>query len=190
MSKSQLEAYNTTSNSYEPIAKDSKTGAVKVVDIEHAIIHDGKAFTCSDITSIANGATRDMILTNPQSLESHLRVWELDSTGAPIRLYLYEGPFTVENSGTLKTFLNNDRESSNTTSICLYDVASVTVTSSATLLEAHLVTGGKNTGGSTPAASVEWELKSNTQYLIRAANDAGIGVNMSYYYFVIEPEGS
>jgi hypothetical protein len=190
MGKAQIEAQNTLSSSYEPIAKDSKTGALKVVDIEHAIIHDGRGYTCSDITSIANAATRDMIITNPTSLEAHLRVWEWDFSAAPGKVFLYEGPFTVEASGTACTLQNNDRNSSNTSSIGIYDVASVTITSSTQLLEAHLITGGKQDGGSTPSAAVEWELKSNTQYLMRAVNDSGGALVAGYYFFLIEPEGS
>lgn len=180
------------SSTWDAQGKDSKTSATRTVEIDHALIHDGKGFVSSQISSIVNNATYDIIVTNPQSNTSHIIYYEWEATGAPCYISLYEGPFTVENSGTIHTWNNCNRNSSNVTSAGITVAASVTITSSSTLLEQHVIPGAKQTGGSIEGATIEWELKQNTetQYLYRITNNSAATISAGFFIFNIEPVGS
>ena len=161
-------------NGHKPILKYDKTsGAAIGIVTEHAHIHRGKAFTCSGSLTIGNNVTQDAIIWVPVSLEPHLRIYRLDVDAAPFDITLFEGPFTIESSGTLCPPVNLNRKSGNVSSMGFSIAASSTlVPGSFTQLEYHRITGAKQTGGSEENAVTEWDLKSATEYLIRSANIA------------------
>lgn len=142
-----------------------------VIITEHAHIHRGKAFTCSQSLTIGNNVTMDAIIFVPTSVFPHLRVWKFETDAAPFDTTLYEGPFTIENSGEICTPINLNRASSNVTSVAYSVVASVTLNNSlSTELEYHRVVGAKQTGGSVGEARIEFDLNHNTNYLLRFTN--------------------
>jgi hypothetical protein len=180
------------SSDWGPQGKDSKTSSTRVLGIDHALIHDGKGYVSSIVASLASTASYDVIFTNPVSHTAHLIKYEWDTTGAPCTLGIYEGPFTVENSGTVYSWNNCDRDSSNVTSVGITVAASVTTTSSSTLIETHLIQGAKQTGGTIEGAAIEWVLKQSveTQYLYRLTNNSGGAISIGFFIFNIEPVGS
>ena len=152
---------------------DRTSGAAINIDTLHAHIHRGRAFTCSASITIGNNATHDAIIWVPNSLEPHLRIYRLDVDAAPFDITLYEGPFTIVNSGVQCVPRNLNRKSGNVSSmgIAVTAVASL-VPGSFTQLEYHRITGAKQTGGSEENAVTEWDLKPDTEYLIRMTNIA------------------
>lgn len=148
-----------------------------VVDFPHHQIHEGETHQYTyPPTAIANGATLDhriVVASVPALMETratpHMTI-EVDSNTG-IFLYLYETPTTTGN-GTQQSVYNKNRNKSAvapTTTVWL----APTVTGAGTLLSAWMVGSGEKAGGST-RESLEWDLKSNTVYLIRmVAQSAG-----------------
>ena len=150
---------------------DAESGGNIIVESEHAHIHRGKGFTCSNSLIIANDVTEDNIIWVPAGVNPHMRVYRLDVDATPFDITAYEGPFTIVNSGMLCPPKNLNRASSNVSSVGFSVVASVTlVVGSFTQLSYQRITAAKQTGGSEPNAVTEWILKSNTEYLIRNTN--------------------
>lgn len=174
----------------KPTPRFDRTSGAKInIVTEHAHIHRGKGYTFSTSFSIASGANADFLITAPQSQEVHLRVFEADTTGAPCDVTLYEGPFTVENSGSQVDPVNLNRNSSNVSSTFISKTASVTLNNSLTTqLEYHLINGAKQSGGSTPNATNEIDLENATplQNLFRITNNSGGSVSAGVFFFWYE----
>lgn len=162
------------SDGHKQILKyDRESGAGIGIDTLHAHIHRGKAFTCSGSLTIGNNVTQDAIIWVPNSLEPHLRLYRLDVDAAPFDITLYEGPFTIADSGTPCVPVNLNRRSANVSSLGFSFAASATlVPGSFTQLEYHRITGAKQTGGTEENAVMEWNLNPGTEYLIRMTNIA------------------
>lgn len=166
---------------------DKFSGSNIIVVSEHAHIHRGQAYTCSQSFGLGAGETADITLTTPQSVTPHLRVFTTDLTSAPADMTFYEGPFTIENTGTLIQPQNLSRESTNVTSVTVSFTSSVTLTGSETQLEYHLINGARQSGGSTPNATSEWDLKGDTSYLLRVTNRGAGAVDAGALVFFYQP---
>ena len=192
MSTADMKAKNPANNEFESIGKDSLTSTLRAIEIEHALSHDGKAFVCTNITSaVANGANADTLLINPTSNFPHLRLWDYETTGAPATIELWEGPFTVSNTGTACSLNVTNRTSSNTSSLGVYNTSSITLNNSlSTRLESHTLTGAKQEGGTQQGTAIEWVLKDNTNYLMRFNNASGGTVTAASFILILQPEDS
>lgn len=164
---------------------DSVSNAVRTLDTSHAHIHVGEGYTLAERVSIANvGGTFEYLLVNPTSNFPHFRSITVASDGGPFDIDFYEDT-TVSANGTLITNYNNKRSSSNTSNLLTYYTP--TITADGTLLEPVLVPGTKQTGSFGSEASEEWNLKDNTNYMIRITNNTvGAGtsrftLNMFWY---------
>jgi hypothetical protein len=163
MSSSNIKGKNPANNQWESVGKDSLTSTLRTIEIEHALSHDGKGYICSFVTSIANGANHDILMINPSSNFPHFRVWEWEVTGATCIAELHEGPFSSVGTGTLCDLGVTNRTSSNVSSLSVYIASSVTLdANSSTLLETHVLTGAKQTGGTVEGVSIEWILAKYT----------------------------
>lgn len=165
------------------------SGSARVIVQDHAKIHDGDAYSCSVVTSnnaIANGGRYQMLMFNPSSFNfPHLRVYEWDTESAPSVISLYEAP-TIQATGTLCPVTNLSRVTTNVSSVVVFSASSIDVTSRGTLLEEHLLSGAKSSGGSTENATVEWILAPATNYLLELHNTSGSASDVGFFAFWYE----
>lgn len=170
--------------SFVPLPVDSATGAVQTIDWEHSRIHSSKAFLVNGKHTIANGASLDILLSNPAGNYPHLRAATANVTGAPFDVCIYEAP-TVSANGTAATARNLNRNSAATANLLAY--TGPTVTGTGTELECSIVPGAKQTGGSgIDNIQMEWVLKANTLYLVRFTNNSGGSEDASIKLFWYE----
>lgn len=192
MSSSHIKGRNPSNNKWEAIGKDSLTSTLRTIEIEHALSHDGKAFVCTTVASVASTGHYDILLVNPTSNFPHLRFWDWEATGAPGTIELYEGPFTGVGTGTFCPLnVTNRTMSSNLSSLSVYIASSLTLNASlSTLLEDHVLSGAKQSGGTQEGTAMEWILNENTNYLMRINNDSGGAISAGFFMFILQPEDS
>jgi len=167
----------------------SETGAMIPLNVEmsidHALIHQGFAFTHSHYhTGIAAAATDDhLIITG--DYEIHLRHLSYSSTGAPILLEYYENTVTSAD-GTPLLMGNNNRSSNKTPSFTLNSAP--TVTGVGDPMGSTLIPSITNQGGGVAIlAGGEWILAANTKYLIRLTNQDNSEIDYTIDMFVLDP---
>jgi hypothetical protein len=164
-----------------PIFNFEKDAITGVIDVLH---HEGEMFCFSDSASVLNGASRDYRLTVGAG-GSHFSA-QISASGS-IQIYLYEAP-TIS-VGTLVDSFNMKRsDTTHVSSLTIRHTPTVGATGTVDLINGFLIPGGSSNqtrvgGGARPA--VEWILKPNTEYLLRATNVSGataiISVIGEYY---------
>jgi len=159
-------------------AKDSLTNAVNTVDYAHHEIHGGSHFTISDYETLGDGATADFVIVTPDTTkQAHLLI-EAGGSGL-VKIDEYEG-VTEDGDGTTITPKNNNRNSSNTSTIVVRKGA--TVTGLGTRLGGAQAGAGGNVNQQRPGSGgreSEFVLKQNTKYLFRITSGAASN-NISY----------
>jgi hypothetical protein len=158
----------------------------RIIDVFHNNIHDGKAYTvCVPFVDVANGADAE-ILVKVGSENIHM-VTEASAEGKFV-LEVYEGP-SVSANGNLVGSHNRYREqASNPDQATALIYESPTIDSYAgEMLQTELLPGGTGplSVGGEKGRDSEWILARNTDYLIRANNQAGaakdITIHMDWY---------
>ena len=167
----------------------SETGAMIPLNVEmtidHALIHQGFAFTHSHYhTGIASSAVDDhLIITG--DYEMHLRHLAFASTGAPIAIDYYEDTVTSDD-GTPLPVGNNNRTSPKTPSFTL--TGDPTVTDVGNQMGSTLIPSITNQGGGVAIlAGGEWILKPNTKHLIRLINNDNNAIDYTIDIFILDP---
>ena len=153
------------------------------IDYEHHQVHEGESHQYTlPPASLASGASIQHLFAVP-SLSATTRtphlVIEVGAT-AETWLYLYESPITA-GSGTKQTSYNRNRNSG--TSACSTVWLEPAVSNSGSLLSAWILGTGNRTGG-TARDSLEWDLKSSTNYLITMigkANGNDLVMRLQWY---------
>lgn len=157
---------------------DPFTGAIGTIEQEHLQIHEGKGYTLTKRVIIANvGGTYEFLIVVPADAYPHLRHIIVSSDGGPSDVDLYEDT-GVSDPGTEIDPYNNNRNSTNTPDMRVYD--SPTVTADGTLIEPILIPGTKQSGSFGSEGSNEWILKQNATYMLRITNNT-VGVGTSNY---------
>lgn len=158
---------------------------VATISFDHIMIHQGKAFTRSDLhESFASLAVHNHLIVvgaNP----IHLRQLILETDNAPILMEYYENT-TVSANGTEEVIGNNNRNSSKVTTTSFF--SEPTVTADGDFMGVTLIpTSAKDSGGVGILKGGEWVLKPNTNYLIRITNNSGAAVDYGLTLFYYEP---
>ena len=166
-------------------AKDPLNSAISTMDVEHYEIHEGDHFLCSSVQSVTGNATIDYVLSIG-SKPAHL-VFSIIGNDAGINGATYEG-VTSNNDGTLVTPINNNRLSSNTSTLTnRVNPTNINITGATLLRSFRSGTGG--TPSQRKSGSVERSreviLKTNTKYLIRTTNLSSatnnVSIDISWY---------
>lgn len=165
------------------MALDSVSGALQVIDYEHARVHSGKAFLVNGKHSINNAATDYYLLKVPAASYPHLRQVKITGTGGPMDIYLFESP-TTSADGTGMTEINYNRNSANAPTMTVF--ADPTVSADGTELEYLLVTGTKHDTGLSEGEQIEFVLKPSTNYLVKVTNNSGSTVSYALKLFWYE----
>ena len=156
-----FKSFTNTSNSLNII--DPTTNMIKSIDAPHYEIHEGHHFNyCDYALNQAVDTTIEFVMTTPNTTEwVHFTFSVYASAGATLELYVETSGVT---GGTAITPRNNNRNSSNTSSVTLVkDPASIT--SDGTRASGYLA-GGTRTSG-IASREQEYILKQNTAYLVR-----------------------
>lgn len=143
--------------------------AVMLTDLKTT--EDGNMFMGhTEITSLADGADKDVLIMCDSSYEYHLRNYEVLVDGAPGYFYLYENP-VVSDNGTEFTNYNMDRNKTNVTSLATY--FDPTVTSVGEQIDHHYITADFKGGGHGENGPPVIILGNGKNYLLRFSNDSG-----------------
>ena len=158
--------------------------AVKVENNDTALIHQGKGFVHYNKHTVANGASIDHLFITPPDKEIHLREWSIKSTVGPIAISAYEDT-TVSSNGTAETTGNLNRILGTTSKLNLYHTPTVTGVGNLLLEDFIGVTGGgAHVSVGSPASSpLEWVLKKNSKYLLRATNTSGGSADVVIFFY-------
>lgn len=179
---------NTPSN--RQIQKyEIKSKAQRIVEHEHAKIHDENAYTFSIQTSMTNAGSFSILLSTPTSYFPHYRTVTLKIVDGPIRYRMYRAPFIDNNSlGTAVTVHNMDFASSNTSSLAVYTNPFTNVASLGTIipLDELIPAGGVQGGGQLTPTPFEFILNDNENVLIRFDNQSGGATQLTYKSYFYE----
>lgn len=175
-SGSGLELYN-----------DGVANALKTITYPHSETHSGSNFIYSELVTIADTATRDILIVTPNSATKKAHLEGAINCIFECNIKWYEGT-TVSNAGTGVTELNLNRSSTKTADTVLTHTP--TVSGVGTLLQEYQIgnagsAGGRNDFGGSLQQRSEWVLDdSATKYLLRitSAQDANdISIYLSWY---------
>ena len=146
--------------------------ALVTTDIDHYIIHVGRAFIYSETFAVAatGGAdTANFVISNTAADEVHLKSFSFTSTQGNAEIYLYKAT-TSNEDGTLADIYNMNFVSTNTST------ASIRMNPTGVVAGTHiahfLLVGGKHQGGTTESGSEEIVIKQNEKVLIQYVNNA------------------
>ncbi len=144
------------------------TGAPRVIDADHAYIHDGAAFSVSVNATAAAGANQFVIHT-PATLYVHFRPTWLTIDEGEVIFSIYEDATSTGGLGwTDATPINRSRVSTSTAESVFYDEG--TTSTGGDLIDQFAVFGvagpGQTRGGAGRGEPLEWVLAQDTQYRI------------------------
>lgn len=153
-----------------------------VISYEHHQVHEGETWQANyGPVAIANSAVVDHLIivanVTATTRTPHL-VTEVDSTGETW-LEIYEAPTTTAN-GTAVTIYNRNRNTAGSPTTTVF--ITPTITAVGTKITGWIVGSGQKSGGSGRDAN-EWDLKSNTKYIVRATakNANNIAIRFQFY---------
>lgn len=173
---------------------DQYSGAKVALSEEHWVIHKGLAFMFHyKATGVANGASVEILLANPNGNYPHLHAFDLMAGSGGIDMYLFEDT-TVSAAGTAVSTFNPNRNSTNTPNLVVTHTP--TVTGAGTELF-HLwlpptATGvGVKNGIIRSQEGMEWIAKNNANSLIRITNNSGgaIDIMLRVMFYELENFG-
>lgn len=167
---------------------DNKVEALRVIQVEHAEIHEGEHFFCSDADGDVDiGGPKLWRVTTAAGTNAHMTA--LFSSSYPGTLEVYENP-TLSTAGTTLTSFNNDRNSSGTpTTVCAKDP---TTSDDGTLMFTQVIgsdslgAGGNASGaaGGLTRRGNELILKQDEDYIVKfttGENNARVALTLEWY---------
>jgi len=162
-----------------PITLDPATHNVKTIGQEHHEIHEGDHFFVCDETTLNDGDSVDFQLTTPNTAKWIHMTFSFEST-QEILMEIYEDA-SVSSDGTTVTAYNNNRNSSNTTSLTLIQSdGTVNAAGTKILAQRSGVAGNENkTQQGTGKRDNEIILKQNSTYRF-VFTSGGDNNNFSY----------
>lgn len=145
---------------------DASTESLNFINYEHHEIHSGSHFFVGDYTTLANGATYDILFVTPNTLKYSHMIFEI-ATKAEATFAYYED-VTTSNDGTTIAMFNRNRVIATAPGTNFYHTP--TVTNVGTLIGRGIFGSGKQAGGSIRDSN-EFVLKPNKKYLLRVTNN-------------------
>jgi len=148
---------------------DEITRAINTIDYAHHEIHSGSHYYMEGFTTLGSGATMYVKLVTPDTDKYSHFLWEIQSSNI-LETTLYEDASGGMAGGAVKTPLNNDRNSTNTSGVVITSgVGAPTVFG----LPISTCRWGSRQAGSGEKREDELILKRNTTYL----REFGSGAN-------------
>ncbi len=162
--------------------------APRVIQHEHAKIHDGDAYTFSVQQSLSNAGSFSVLFTVPSSKSQHLRTVRITPEAGPVRFRLYRDPvIDVASVGAESGLCNMNQQTSKISSLQTFRDPVTNVLSLGTSIEDELIPAfGVQGGGNATPTPFEFILKRGSNYLARFDNQSGGNTQMTYTIFVYE----
>lgn|SRR5512139_836508 len=162
---------------------DATTEALHTIDHIHHEVHEGHSFVAGYYNaSVANNASLNLLISTTSKI-AHL-VFR-GAAGGDAVLTFGEGVSVVAN-GTIVPVLNMNRGSGEVPSVFVYHTPNTPVVT--TVLETQFLPGGTGpaqSGGNEVRRGTEWNLLTNTKYMISMTNTSGsnqpISINIEFY---------
>lgn len=164
--------------------KDLSTNTVVTIDNTHHEIHDGMHYTFCDLNTIALASSKYYRIVTPNTSKRIHFSFTVVADGA-IEAYLFESPtVTVDGTDVTSLIKNNERNSTNVTSITLFE--DPTITADGTPLLITILGSGGKTGGDSRSEN-EFVLKQNTVYAVKVTTLAANIKNVIrlYWYEIV-----
>lgn len=166
------------------LAIDSISNLQICLEAEHATIHDGIHFVVENFITLGSGVTSNMIIETPASQSAHFvfETYALDGAAE----FEFRTDASTTSNGTIYTPINNNRISSNTSSL-VFRLDPSTVTDGTLMTRSRIGSGTIPTdkSGGNIQRNREFILKPSSKYQIKIINQAGatnnIGFVFSYY---------
>ena len=164
------------------------THALKIIDNDHAYIHQGGLYSSyHKFSAVAAGATRYILIKTPAAKYVHYRAESISTSGDNVTIELYEAPTTTADGTALTR--NNHRRTGAIIPATVTLFHTPTVTADGTLLHQTYIGGGVGVGqarqGEEQGNDREWVLSRSTNYLIKITNGSAnantIQVNPMWY---------
>ena len=160
---------------------DEKVSAITTISVPHHEIHEGEMFISSYKSAEGADVADDGTLALLIRTSTKVCHFVFTATGGgDTEVELLENP-TVSDAGTGLSEINLNRGSSETPGATTFHTPSIT---GGTLLFNTLVVGGQKNAasGGSLRPDVEWNLKTNEDYVVRATNRAGNAKPMSIIF--------
>ena len=174
-----------TDNTGRELCIDSVACGLKIIDTEHAEVHEGEHYCVShyDSDTDTDGTVIVHCITPDTAARIHV-IFSVEVSSHAL-FEIYENP-TTSNNGTALTAYNSDRNSANTTTSLWFHTP--TVSNAGTLLLTRVLgsSGANPTGarGSALSRGDEFILKQNEQYLFRVTalvDNVKCALDMQFY---------
>jgi len=146
---------------------DPVTGALVMIDYAHHEAHDGNHFTYPETNTLALGATRDLILTAPNTAKRIHLIYNI-SASALLTVCLFENT-THAVAAALAAF-NNDRNSATAATMAINVSGGGGADGTLLLIGGYGATGGRQ--GADVRADQEIILDQAAKYLLRLTSGA------------------
>jgi hypothetical protein len=153
-----------------------------VIMYEHHQLHEGETWQAGyGPAGILAAAVVDHLVkvanVTATTRTPHI-VFEVDST-SEVWIQIYETPTTTAN-GTPVTCFNRNRNTAGSPTTTIF--ITPTVTAAGTLITSAIVGSGEKAGGAGRDAN-EWDLKSNTNYLVRITGKTPGNICMRFQFY-------
>ena len=153
---------------------DRTTYALESISYEHHEIHDGSHYFICGHQAFSNGEIIDFTVVTPNSTKLAHMIFSVSGSGA-VSLEIHESA-TVDEAGSAVTAYNNNRNSSNTSSLTIRTGDSFT--DEGTMIFRNQVGALKESG--LINRERELILKSDTTYIFRITNETTQSNDISY----------
>lgn len=172
------------SDTIQKYAKDTISGYLITIDDIHARIHQGVFFEANNLTlNVAVASPKKILLVTGGTKVVHLS-YDVETGAGGAKLELYEGT-TVSDTGTPITSINENRLSTNTAEMQVFDTP--TVTNDGTQIDIHQ--SGTTTAGGKLSGHVgfnrEFILKKSTNYQLKITTLAQVDVSTEIDWYEI-----
>ena len=171
-----------------PTQTDPFADAIVVINEPHNMIHLGKFFDMSGITTaVANGASVDILFSFPAGAIGHLTNVEYQLDDAPCTVEFYENVVTSAD-GAAAMVVNHNRISSTTPNAVI--TTGPTITDIGDLVHVRHIPAAGSAGGQ-PAGQLivgedhEWVIGNTgtpNKYLWRITNNSGGAIDIGYHF--------
>jgi len=160
-------------------------GSAKTIDIVHALLHDGKMYSHSNIhSSLAVGSEHVHVLKVSSDGYPHLLIPYLSATVTPIEIRLYESA-QISSYGVEASVYNHNRNMPNSSHITMYE-SSVVSSLGEALFERSIIGAGNQSGGEYQFDD-EWILVGGLTYAVGVKNLGNQVLNYSIVHKWVQP---
>jgi len=162
---------------------DASTEAQITITYGHHELHDGTAYSCSDVVNVSSTTQYWMVTTPDTTAWAHM-IFDAECTGEML-LTITEG---ADRTGTTAlSKINHNRNSANTSGLTMHRGYSAGTTNGAVTLRSTRVgstgVGSKTISGGGLRGQNEYILKQNTKYIIAATTYANVYVSLHLEFY-------